>query len=150
VSATRLDTWPYFTITKSGVQYAIPAQATPQRDGTYRPVPVARNPKIAFPPPLATANPDGSAARRNYDIDEVIFTTWRAGMGFDTYPPPARRRASRRGAWRRASRARWSAARWRPRSARWAWRSARACAWSSWATRARACCSTRSAPPATA
>jgi hypothetical protein len=76
---------PYVEITKDGTTYRLPVQVRERRGGEWEPVPVVRQPKLAFPPPLTIAGPEGGGLRRNYDVDEMILTDWSAGMGVDRY-----------------------------------------------------------------
>jgi hypothetical protein len=76
---------PFIEVTKDGTTYRLPVQQQELRGGEYRPMPVARSPKLAFPPPIAIAGPEGGQFRRNYDVDELVQVTWDGGMGEDTH-----------------------------------------------------------------
>lgn len=87
MSAAALDTIPFISVQKGGVTRFLPVQLIQRRGQPDRPVPVSRNPKTGYPQPVSIGS--DPAARRNYDIDEVIFADWSGGMGADTYPPQA-------------------------------------------------------------
>lgn len=85
MSATTLDTIPSIDLTKAGATRSLPVQIIQRRGQPDRPVPVSRTPKAGYPQPTSIGS--DPAARRNYDIDEIIFADWSGGMGEDTYPP---------------------------------------------------------------
>lgn len=79
------DELPFIVLSKDGTDYRLPVQLVAGRDGMQRPIPIARSPKLSYPQPIAIAGPEGGPFRRNYDIDEVVITTWDGGMGEDTH-----------------------------------------------------------------
>lgn len=78
---------PYIQVAKASATRRLPVQLIAQRDRGWRPVAVSRTPKIGLPPPVTIATPEGSAARRNYDVDEWVWADWTGGMGEETYAP---------------------------------------------------------------
>lgn len=85
MSATTLDTIPFIDVTKSGVTRSLPVQIIQRAGQPDRAVPLSRTPKTGYPQPTSIGS--DPAARRNYDIDEIIFADWSGGMGEDIYPP---------------------------------------------------------------